>query len=156
MQLSENDDLEIKTKNIIVKIIYNLNVFFELGKVIGMKSWNGHIAWQHYIPGLVPFTRFGREKLLLYTQRTTAHFPHPPQCVVVGRNKVGNSSCLYPFVTDGLAHCDHLGEFMFCFRDIRDDFEFISVFAKIFEVQFNLMMSLTILQYNMAMSWLPK
>ena len=57
-------------------------------QVIGMKSMNGHIAWQHLIPDLVPFTRFGKEKLLLYTQRTTAHFPHPPQCVVVGRNKV--------------------------------------------------------------------
>ena len=62
-----------------------------------MKSMNGHIAWQHLIPDLVPFTRFGKEKLLLYTQRTTAHFPHPPQCVVIGRNKV--NLILYHVIT---------------------------------------------------------
>lgn len=67
------------------------------GKILGMKSVNGHILWQHFLPELGPFDRFGREKVLLHIQRTTAHFPHPPQCVILGRNRVSGRGHLYAF-----------------------------------------------------------
>ena len=88
-----------KNKQIVVKIalshIYvdllqyqGFPNLYHLLQIIGMRSHNGHIVWQHFIPQLAPFDRFGKKKFVFHTQRTTAHFPHPPQCVVLGRNKV--------------------------------------------------------------------
>ena len=34
---------------------------------------------------------------MLYVQRTTAHFPLPPQCVVVGKKKSGHGTLVYAF-----------------------------------------------------------
>lgn len=57
-------------------------------QVYGVRSHNGKIAWQHFFRSLVPFNRQGDEKLLLFIQRTTAHFPHPPQCAILGASRV--------------------------------------------------------------------
>ncbi|KAL4220987.1 DUF1620 superfamily [Mactra antiquata] len=67
------------------------------GKIVGMRSINGHIAWQHFVPELNPFDRFGKEKVILHVQRTTAHFPHLPQCVVLGKNKVSGRAHVFAF-----------------------------------------------------------
>ena len=60
-------------------------------QVYGMRSHNGKIAWQHFFPNLAPFTGQGQQKMLLFVQRSTAHFPHPPQCSVLGVSKVGSA-----------------------------------------------------------------
>ena len=60
-------------------------------QVYGMRSHNGKIAWQHFFPNLAPFTGQGQQKMLLFVQRSTAHFPHPPQCSVLGVSKVGDA-----------------------------------------------------------------
>ena len=63
-----------------------------------MDSMKGRIIWQHFIPNLAPFKRFGQDTLLLLVQRTTAHFPHTPQCVLLGTHKVSNVTkfpCLF-------------------------------------------------------------
>ncbi|XP_052821133.1 ER membrane protein complex subunit 1-like [Mya arenaria] len=67
------------------------------GKVLGMRSQTGHIVWQHLVPDLAPFMSFGRQMFMLHTQRTTAHFPHHPQCVVLGKNKASGRGHLYAF-----------------------------------------------------------
>ncbi|CAL1543686.1 unnamed protein product [Lymnaea stagnalis] len=61
------------------------------GKLYGIRSHTGKIAWQQFIPELTPFNRYGDQKLVLIVQRSTAHFPHEPQCTVLGVNqKTGN------------------------------------------------------------------
>ncbi|KAK2174177.1 hypothetical protein NP493_820g01017 [Ridgeia piscesae] len=48
-------------------------------------------------PQMAPFIRFGHTAMLLYIQRTTAHFPHPPQGAVLGRHKLTGQGLLYVF-----------------------------------------------------------
>ncbi|KAH3823998.1 hypothetical protein DPMN_125826 [Dreissena polymorpha] len=69
----------------------------EPGKIIGMRSQNGHIVWQHLVPDLAPFDTLGSKRFLLFVQRTTAHFPHQPQCVVLGKNRVSGRGQLFAF-----------------------------------------------------------
>lgn len=54
-------------------------------QILGIDSWNGDVVWSIYAPLLAPLPG---NKLLLYSQRTSAHFPLQPQCVVVGQHKV--------------------------------------------------------------------
>ncbi|XP_064611751.1 ER membrane protein complex subunit 1-like [Liolophura sinensis] len=78
---------------------FNLNkivvVVTAAGKIYGLRSTNGQIIWQHYLPDLTPFERYGKQVLPLSIQRTTAHFPHPPQCAIVGRHKKTGRGLLY-------------------------------------------------------------
>ncbi|XP_013409710.1 ER membrane protein complex subunit 1-like isoform X1 [Lingula anatina] len=67
------------------------------GKLFGIESSTGRIIWRHLLPALVPFERQGKQLLLLFVQRTTAHFPNPPQCAVLGRHKVSGHGLLYLF-----------------------------------------------------------
>ncbi|KAK0061557.1 ER membrane protein complex subunit 1 [Biomphalaria pfeifferi] len=61
------------------------------GKIYGIRSHTGKIAWQQFILDLVPFSRYDTQKLHLVLQRSTAHFPHEPQCTVLGvSQKTGN------------------------------------------------------------------
>ncbi|XP_069188557.1 ER membrane protein complex subunit 1 isoform X1 [Procambarus clarkii] len=64
------------------------------GKILGVDSWNGDVVWSIYRAQLAPLQG---SKLLLYSQRTSAHFPHQPQCVVVGRHKVTGEGLLVVF-----------------------------------------------------------
>ncbi|XP_050691412.1 ER membrane protein complex subunit 1-like [Eriocheir sinensis] len=64
------------------------------GKILGIDSWNGDVVWSIYAPLLAPLPG---NKLLLYSQRTSAHFPLQPQCVVVGRHKVTGEGFLVLF-----------------------------------------------------------
>lgn len=52
---------------------------------MGVDSWTGEVVWRIYVGELSPLEG---NKLLLYTQRTSAHFPHEPQCVVIGKHRV--------------------------------------------------------------------
>ncbi|XP_053379517.1 ER membrane protein complex subunit 1-like [Mercenaria mercenaria] len=90
---TEDDDL-LRDEFSLHKIIV---IVTSPGKIVGMKSINGHLLWQHFLPELGPFDRFGREKVLLHVQRTTAHFPNPPQCVVLGRNRASGRGHLFAF-----------------------------------------------------------
>ncbi len=62
-----------------------------------MDSWTGELVWRVFLPDMVPLGAAGgssaeRRRLLLFVQRTTAHFPHQPQCVVLGKHRV--SKCV--------------------------------------------------------------
>ncbi|XP_059178557.1 ER membrane protein complex subunit 1-like [Physella acuta] len=67
------------------------------GKIYGIRSHTGKIAWQQLVPNLTPFSRFGNEKLIVVVQRSTAHFPHEPQCTVLGVNQITGNGLLVSF-----------------------------------------------------------
>lgn len=55
-------------------------------KLFGIDSKTGVILWKHYLDNVPTNAVF---KLMV--QRTTAHFPHPPQCTLLIKDKVGSS-----------------------------------------------------------------
>ncbi|XP_053546268.1 ER membrane protein complex subunit 1 [Bombina bombina] len=62
------------------------------GKLFGIESSSGSILWKFYLQGV---NRGASFKLLV--QRTTAHFPHPPQCTLLVKDKGTGMSSLYVF-----------------------------------------------------------
>ncbi|KAG2458903.1 EMC1 protein, partial [Polypterus senegalus] len=62
------------------------------GKLFGMESSSGTILWKHYLPGI-----HRTASLKLVVQRTTAHFPHPPQCTLLIKNKESGLTTLHVF-----------------------------------------------------------
>lgn len=52
-------------------------------KLFGIDSKTGGILWKHYLDDIPSNAAF---KLMV--QRTTAHFPHPPQCTLLIKDKV--------------------------------------------------------------------
>merc|ERR1719483_870161 len=79
---------EVPTEMDLVRDDFNLHKIIVVattpGKVYGIRSHTGKIAWQQFVPNLGPFVKQGEEKLVLVVQRTTAHFPHDPRCTVLG------------------------------------------------------------------------
>ena len=53
-------------------------------QLFGIDSKTGTIVWKHYLENVPANAAF---KLMV--QRTTAHFPHPPQCTLLIKDKVG-------------------------------------------------------------------
>lgn len=66
-------------------------------KLFGIDSKTGVILWKHYLDNIPANAVF---KLMV--QRTTAHFPHPPQCTLLIKDKVADDSRLI-----GTAPCCH-------------------------------------------------
>ncbi|XP_064027979.1 ER membrane protein complex subunit 1 isoform X2 [Pogoniulus pusillus] len=62
------------------------------GKLFGIESSSGTILWKQYLRNVRPGSSF---KLMV--QRTTAHFPHPPQCTLLIKDKETKMSFLYVF-----------------------------------------------------------
>ncbi|XDV45908.1 hypothetical protein PO909_013917 [Leuciscus waleckii] len=62
------------------------------GKLFGIDSKSGTVLWKQYLEDIQPNSIF---KLIV--QRTTAHFPHPPQCTLLIKNKDTGLGRLYVF-----------------------------------------------------------
>ncbi|XP_073426418.1 ER membrane protein complex subunit 1 isoform X1 [Dendrobates tinctorius] len=62
------------------------------GKLFGIESSSGSILWKFYLPGVKPAASFK-----LVVQRTTAHFPHPPQCTLLVKDKEAAITSIYVF-----------------------------------------------------------
>uniref|UniRef100_A0AAY4DFX6 ER membrane protein complex subunit 1 n=1 Tax=Denticeps clupeoides TaxID=299321 RepID=A0AAY4DFX6_9TELE len=62
------------------------------GKLFGIDSKSGTILWKHYLQNVQPNAAF---KLMV--QRTTAHFPHPPQCTLLIKDKDTGLGSLHVF-----------------------------------------------------------
>ncbi|XP_053136580.1 ER membrane protein complex subunit 1 [Hemicordylus capensis] len=62
------------------------------GKLFGIESRSGTILWKQYLQDVKPGSSFK-----LVVQRTTAHFPHPPQCTLLVKDKDTGLSSLYVF-----------------------------------------------------------
>uniref|UniRef100_A0A8C4MAD5 ER membrane protein complex subunit 1 n=1 Tax=Equus asinus asinus TaxID=83772 RepID=A0A8C4MAD5_EQUAS len=61
-------------------------------ELFGIESSSGTILWKQYLTNVKPDSSF---KLMV--QRTTAHFPHPPQCTLLVKDKETGMSSLYVF-----------------------------------------------------------
>uniref|UniRef100_A0A671TKE5 ER membrane protein complex subunit 1 n=1 Tax=Sparus aurata TaxID=8175 RepID=A0A671TKE5_SPAAU len=62
------------------------------GKLFGIDSKTGSILWKHYLEDVPSNAAF---KLMV--QRTTAHFPHPPQCSLIIKDKDTGLATLHVF-----------------------------------------------------------
>ncbi|XP_029689875.1 ER membrane protein complex subunit 1 isoform X1 [Takifugu rubripes] len=62
------------------------------GKLFGIDSKTGIILWKHYLDSIPTNAVF---KLMV--QRTTAHFPHPPQCTLLIKDKDTGLATLHVF-----------------------------------------------------------
>uniref|UniRef100_A0A1A8N2Z0 ER membrane protein complex subunit 1 n=1 Tax=Nothobranchius pienaari TaxID=704102 RepID=A0A1A8N2Z0_9TELE len=62
------------------------------GKLFGIDSKTGNILWKHYLENIPLNAAF---KLMV--QRTTAHFPHPPQCTLLIKDKDTGLATLHVF-----------------------------------------------------------
>nr|XP_040049518.1 ER membrane protein complex subunit 1 isoform X1 [Gasterosteus aculeatus aculeatus] len=62
------------------------------GKLFGIDSKTGSILWKHYLENIPSNAAF---KLMV--QRTTAHFPHPPQCTLLIKDKDTGLASLHVF-----------------------------------------------------------
>uniref|UniRef100_A0A8C4ZP15 ER membrane protein complex subunit 1 n=1 Tax=Gadus morhua TaxID=8049 RepID=A0A8C4ZP15_GADMO len=62
------------------------------GKLFGIDSKTGTIVWKHYLENVPANAAF---KLMV--QRTTAHFPHPPQCTLLIKDKDTGLGMLHVF-----------------------------------------------------------
>ncbi|XP_071399333.1 ER membrane protein complex subunit 1 isoform X4 [Centroberyx affinis] len=62
------------------------------GKLFGIDSKTGTILWRHYLDNIPSNAAF---KLMV--QRTTAHFPHPPQCTLLIKDKDTGLATLHVF-----------------------------------------------------------
>ncbi|XP_071839579.1 ER membrane protein complex subunit 1-like [Apostichopus japonicus] len=67
------------------------------GKVFGLDSEDGCILWSHFLPNVEPITRGGKQLLPLMIQRTTAHFPNPPQCTIIAKSKTSDRHVIFSF-----------------------------------------------------------
>lgn len=69
--------------------LFILLPFFFLNpvKLFGIDSKTGSILWRHYLANVPSNAAFQ-----LMVQRTTAHFPHPPQCTLLIKDKVSSLS----------------------------------------------------------------
>ncbi|XP_023697314.1 ER membrane protein complex subunit 1 [Paramormyrops kingsleyae] len=62
------------------------------GKLFGIDSKSGTVLWKHYLRNVQANAAF---KLMV--QRTTAHFPHPPQCTLLIKDKETGLTSLHVF-----------------------------------------------------------
>lgn len=65
------------------------------GKLFGIDNLTGKQHWIKYIPELEGFT--DDIGIQLVTQRTSKHFPLPPQCAVVGKNRKTGNGLIFQF-----------------------------------------------------------
>ncbi|XP_071945082.1 ER membrane protein complex subunit 1-like [Antedon mediterranea] len=94
--VNHDDDEEYLTRD-----EFNLHkmiiVVSKSGKVYGIDSTDGSIFWSLFFPNLDVFQDGDQSKIALFIQRTTAHFPNPPQCTIVGRYKTSGMTFIHSF-----------------------------------------------------------
>ncbi|XP_015606269.1 ER membrane protein complex subunit 1 isoform X2 [Cephus cinctus] len=66
------------------------------GKLFGIETRKGEIIWQLTVPNIRGLTK-DSDKMLLYVQRGSRHFPHSPQCALVAADKDTNEGIVYTF-----------------------------------------------------------
>ncbi|KYN02180.1 PREDICTED: ER membrane protein complex subunit 1 [Cyphomyrmex costatus] len=66
------------------------------GKLYGIETRKGEIIWQFRLPNLRGFTKLSNT-MILYVQRGSRHFPHPPQCALLAEDKETGEGVIYTF-----------------------------------------------------------
>nr|CAD7589368.1 unnamed protein product [Timema genevievae] len=69
------------------------------GKLFGIDNLSGEILWQRRLEDAAPFLdqTTDRKHMVLYIQRTTRHFPHPAQCLLLFQDKNTGKGSLFVF-----------------------------------------------------------
>ncbi|KAK1340428.1 hypothetical protein QTO34_018998 [Cnephaeus nilssonii] len=83
---------EFNLQKMVVTVTPQASQLFVYLELFGIESSSGTILWKQYLPNVKPDSSF---KLMV--QRTTAHFPHPPQCTLLVKDKETGMSSLYVF-----------------------------------------------------------
>lgn len=55
-------------------------------QIFGIDNMSGKYHWIKHLPNFKSFN--DHQSLKIFVQRTSRHFPNPPMCVIVGKNKV--------------------------------------------------------------------
>ncbi|XP_011347662.1 ER membrane protein complex subunit 1 isoform X3 [Ooceraea biroi] len=66
------------------------------GKLYGIETRKGEIIWQLRLPNIRGFTKLSNT-MILYVQRGSRHFPHPPQCALLAEDKESGEGVVYTF-----------------------------------------------------------
>ncbi|XP_032676304.1 ER membrane protein complex subunit 1 isoform X2 [Odontomachus brunneus] len=66
------------------------------GKLYGIETRKGEIIWQLRLPNIRGFTKIS-DTMVLYVQRGSRHFPHPPQCALLAEDKESGEGIIYTF-----------------------------------------------------------
>ncbi|XP_012260554.2 ER membrane protein complex subunit 1 isoform X1 [Athalia rosae] len=66
------------------------------GKIYGIESKRGEIIWQLSVKNVQGFSKTSG-KMILYPQRGSRHFPHPPQCALLAADKETGDGVIYTF-----------------------------------------------------------
>ncbi|XP_011630029.1 ER membrane protein complex subunit 1 isoform X2 [Pogonomyrmex barbatus] len=66
------------------------------GKLYGIETRKGEIIWQFRLPNIRGFTKLSNT-MILYVQRGSRHFPHPPQCALLAEDKESGEGIIYTF-----------------------------------------------------------
>ncbi|KAL6448634.1 hypothetical protein ACFW04_000473 [Cataglyphis niger] len=66
------------------------------GKLYGIETRRGEIIWQLRLPNIRGFPKLS-SRMILYVQRGSRHFPHPPQCALLAEDKETGEGVVYTF-----------------------------------------------------------
>ncbi|XP_011504565.1 PREDICTED: ER membrane protein complex subunit 1 [Ceratosolen solmsi marchali] len=66
------------------------------GKIFGIESKKGELIWQLRVPNIQGFSKES-DQMVLYVQRGSRHFPHPPQCSLLAADKDTGSGVIFTF-----------------------------------------------------------
>ncbi|XP_060821021.1 ER membrane protein complex subunit 1 isoform X1 [Bombus pascuorum] len=66
------------------------------GKLYGIETRKGEIIWQLRVRGVRGFNKRS-DAIILYVQRSSRHFPYPPQCALLAEDKQTGEGIVYTF-----------------------------------------------------------
>ncbi|XP_043271773.1 ER membrane protein complex subunit 1 isoform X2 [Venturia canescens] len=66
------------------------------GKLYGIETRKGEIIWQLRVGNIGGLTK-DSNAMILYVQRGSIHFPHPPQCALLATDKNSGEGIIYTF-----------------------------------------------------------
>lgn len=99
-------------------------------QLFGMDNVSGKHHWTKYLPN---FTGFNNgQPMQILVQRSSGHFPHQAQCVIVAKNKLTGNGILYQFnpisgnpvgpVGDGIISLDYAIRQISLLHETKADF----------------------------------
>ncbi|XP_037025633.1 ER membrane protein complex subunit 1 isoform X2 [Bradysia coprophila] len=99
----------------------------EYGKIFGIDNMSGKYHWIKHLPNFSGFNE--HQSLKIFVQRTSRHFPHPPMCSVIGKNKNNGNGILYQFnpisgqsINGGITTLDYKIQQVSLLHDTESDF----------------------------------
>ncbi|CAH0547358.1 unnamed protein product [Brassicogethes aeneus] len=67
------------------------------GKLFGIDTLTGSLAWTYRLPNVKPFKMLDSEKMLLFVQRTARYAPLPAQCTLLAEDSITGNGIIIQF-----------------------------------------------------------